>query len=222
MVVIPPVYSPPKAGYDPLKTVPRIQQLVTDALAELAEPGHPAIDTTRTGVIGASFGGVPAIIYTSQAGSLGLPVPKGLFLHAPCEEYCGIRVPPGTTLPAGLKVVEMTFEHDQYMPFASQKRVYETFLPLPPEDRDFVRMYRDEHGDPRLEGDHFEGAYEPDTWEYHGVFKVSTAMMTCAIDGLWCEYALGDTPEQRSMGTWSDGVPVTELVVVDDPVDLES
>ena len=63
--------------------------------------GHPAIDTTRSGVIGASFGGVPAIIYTSQAGSLGLPVPKGLFLHAPCEEYCGIRVPAGTTLPAG-------------------------------------------------------------------------------------------------------------------------
>jgi hypothetical protein len=30
--------------------------------------------------------------------------------------------------------------------------------------------------------------------------------------------ALGNTPEQRFMGTWSDGVPVTEAVVTDDPV----
>ena len=41
--------------------------------------------------------------------------------------------------------------------------------------------------------------------------------MACSFDGTWCEYALGDTPEQRFMGVWSDGVPVIELNVTDDP-----
>ena len=41
--------------------------------------------------------------------------------------------------------------------------------------------------------------------------------MGCAFDGEWCEYALGNTPEQRFMGTWSDGVPVAEPLVTDDP-----
>jgi hypothetical protein len=41
--------------------------------------------------------------------------------------------------------------------------------------------------------------------------------MGCAFDGEWCDYALGNTREQRYMGEWSDGVPVTEAVVTDDP-----
>jgi len=31
------------------------------------------------------------------------------------------------------------------------------------------------------------------------------------------EYALGDTPEQRFMGNWSDGTAVKELMVTDTP-----
>jgi len=31
------------------------------------------------------------------------------------------------------------------------------------------------------------------------------------------KYAFGNTPEQRFMGTWSDGVPVKELKVTDTP-----
>jgi hypothetical protein len=38
-----------------------------------------------------------------------------------------------------------------------------------------------------------------------------------AFDGEWCEVALGTTPGQRFMGIWSDGVPVTEAIVTDDP-----
>jgi hypothetical protein len=36
-----------------------------------------------------------------------------------------------------------------------------------------------------------------------------------AFFGLDCEYALGDTPEHRGLGTWSDGVPVLELGIFD-------
>jgi hypothetical protein len=44
-----------------------------------------------------------------------------------------------------------------------------------------------------------------------------TTRRSFPVGALDCEYALGDTPEQRFMGYWSDGVPVAELEVVADP-----
>ena len=41
--------------------------------------------------------------------------------------------------------------------------------------------------------------------------------MTCSFANEDCEFALGNTPEQRFMGTWSDGVPVAEPIITDDP-----
>ena len=38
-----------------------------------------------------------------------------------------------------------------------------------------------------------------------------------AFNGKNREYALGNTPQQRFMGLWSDGVPVKELKVTDKP-----
>jgi hypothetical protein len=55
----------------------------------------------------------------------------------------------------------------------------------------------------------------PDAYDWYGPWKWLDALMGCAFDGEWCEYALGNTPEQRSMGTWSDGTPVEEAVVTD-------
>ena len=57
----------------------------------------------------------------------------------------------------------------------------------------------------------------PDAFDWYGTWKWLDALMSCAFAGEWCEYALGNTPEQRFMGEWSDGVPVTEAVVTDDP-----
>jgi hypothetical protein len=40
-----------------------------------------------------------------------------------------------------------------------------------------------------------------------------------AFAGEWCAVALGNTPEQRFLGEWSDDVPVTEAIVTDDPAE---
>ena len=50
---------------------------------------------------------------------------------------------------------------------------------------------------------------------WFGAWKLSDALFACAFEGTWCEFALGNTPGQRYMGTWSDGVPVAELQVFD-------
>jgi hypothetical protein len=56
-----------------------------------------------------------------------------------------------------------------------------------------------------------------DALDWYGTWKLLDALIACAFEGEWCEYAFGNTPEVRFMGTWSDGVPVAEAVVAAEP-----
>jgi pimeloyl-ACP methyl ester carboxylesterase len=53
--------------------------------------------------------------------------------------------------------------------------------------------------------------------DYFGTWKLFDALCDAAFNGKNREYALGNTPQQRFMGVWSDGVPVKELKVTDKP-----
>jgi len=55
------------------------------------------------------------------------------------------------------------------------------------------------------------------TLDYYGVWKLFDGLTDAAFYGLNREYALGDTPQQRFMGKWSDGTPVKELQVTTTP-----
>jgi len=47
--------------------------------------------------------------------------------------------------------------------------------------------------------------------DFYGPGNSSTGCVDAAFYGKNREYALGNTPQQRFMGMWSDGVPVKEL-----------
>jgi len=53
--------------------------------------------------------------------------------------------------------------------------------------------------------------------DYYGTWKLFDALCDAAFYGKNRDYALGNTPKQRFMGVWSDGVPVKELKVTDNP-----
>jgi pimeloyl-ACP methyl ester carboxylesterase len=53
--------------------------------------------------------------------------------------------------------------------------------------------------------------------DYYGTWKLFDALCDAAFYGKNREYALGNTPKQRFMGVWSDGVPVKEMKVTDKP-----
>jgi acetyl esterase/lipase len=53
--------------------------------------------------------------------------------------------------------------------------------------------------------------------DYYGYWKLFDGLCDAAFFGENRQYALGNTPEQRYMGTWSDKTPVTELRVVANP-----
>ena len=53
--------------------------------------------------------------------------------------------------------------------------------------------------------------------DFYGTWKLFDALCDAAFYNKNREYSLGDTPQQRFMGVWSDGVPVKELRVTDKP-----
>lgn len=53
--------------------------------------------------------------------------------------------------------------------------------------------------------------------DFYGTWKLFDGLCDAAFHGKNREYALGNTPQQRFMGLWSDGVPVKELKVTDKP-----
>ncbi len=56
-----------------------------------------------------------------------------------------------------------------------------------------------------------------DALDYFGTWKLLDGLTDAAFYGKNRDYALGNTQKQRFMGVWSDGVPVRELVVTDNP-----
>jgi hypothetical protein len=56
-----------------------------------------------------------------------------------------------------------------------------------------------------------------DALDWYGTWRLLDDLMNCSFAKLDCAYVVGDTPEQRFMGVWSDGTPVTEAQVIADP-----
>ena len=92
---------------------------------------------------------------------------------------------------------------------------------IPPANKDHVLVRTDEHGAPALVADHFlplsGSGNPPDALDFYAPWKLLDALQRCAIARQDCRVALGGTAEQRFMGRWSDGVPVTPLQVTDSP-----
>jgi hypothetical protein len=59
------------------------------------------------------------------------------------------------------------------------------------------------------------GFGKPNAYDWNFCWKVWDALRSCALSGAHCRYALGRTRRHRSLGRWSDGVPVTPLKVRD-------
>jgi pimeloyl-ACP methyl ester carboxylesterase len=56
-----------------------------------------------------------------------------------------------------------------------------------------------------------------DALDFYGTWKLFDGLTDAAFYGKNRNYALGGTPEQRFMGTWSDGTAVKELVITEHP-----
>lgn len=210
----------------PADHLPNATVAITDALAELQSGGHVTPDLTRVAVVGHSAGGLLAVNIAASAAASELPVPKAVMAVAPSGPD---DAPIGggddilqdlSQIPAGTLLLTIAGDDDSIVGDAAAKQFYLEADQVAVEDKDFVLVQSDNHGEPALEAKHFEalaGEGEADAIDFYAYWKLFDGLIDAAFYGTNREYALGNTPEQRFMGVWSDGTPVLELIVSDLP-----
>jgi hypothetical protein len=159
-----------------------------------------------------------------RAQAAGLPTPKALMIlepgrgllfgrpGMPCDDYT--RLPASALL---LVVIGDTYSTNAL--FWPAAKIFQA-APIPAANKNFVSMVSDHHGAPALVADHVSACgqagnrrFPVNALKYYGYWKLCDALCDAAFFGRNREYALGNTPQQRFMGRWSDGTPVKELIV---------
>ena len=198
---------------------------VKTALTELQTGRHVRPRLDRMAAVGHSLGGALAANLAALAGTEGLPEFKALMCVEPGD---GSHRNPRVSLPradwakipATTLLLTVAGADDDRAGDGYAREIYRGATQIPAANKDHIEVRSDDHGRPALKADHFAPtarAGAADALDYYGFWKLFDALTDAAFTGQHREQALGNTPAQRFMGRWSDGVPVTELVVTDPP-----
>jgi hypothetical protein len=190
------------------------------AMRALARPGHVRPRWNQLVLVGHSVGGNMAAQLAADTGSQRLPRPKAVFAVQPrLEDDASMRVLRG--LPRSALVLVLGGDRDDRVGQEGPKALWAALGHLPAARKDYVLVRSDTHGTPPLVADHFlplsGGGYPADALDFYGPWKLLDVLQDCATQRKDCRVALGGTAQQRFMGRWSDGVPVTPLQVTDAP-----
>jgi dienelactone hydrolase len=195
------------------------------ALPRLQDGSHARPDLSNFLMVGYSAGGVIATNLTAQAEKNGLPVPKALFAVSPggCAN-CSIFAVRNFTLdqPSELAAIQPTTKmlvlvgnQDVVVGKSASSLIWQNTPQIPAANKNYLEFQSDNHGLPELVADHgMATRHPPDAFNFYGIWKLFDGLESCSIEAKLCEVALGNTPQQRNLGQWSDGTPVKELLVL--------
>ncbi len=206
---------------------------VRRAIEELHAPGHVRPDERGIVFVGHSMGALVATNLAVRAASGELPPPLALMVVTPGKtwpESSPIAFPLEdlSRLPSSLLLLAVIGDDDDFVGEVDARRVYKGATAVPLSNKDYVRLFSDDHGAPSLVADHRAPAaplrlVEEDggsalvpvtnALDYFGTWKLFDGLTDAVYRGVHREYALGGTREQRYMGHWSDRTPVRELMI---------
>jgi hypothetical protein len=186
----------------------------------------------------------------AAAGARGqLPTPLALMSVEPGKtwpEASRIAFPLAdlSILPPELLLIALAGDDDDFVGDTDARKVYTTATGVLPENKNYLRVFSDDHGTPALRADHRmasapgglvestgatpwarrpgpardgdgegRGEVVTNALDFYGTWKLFDGLADAVFRGVNRAYALGDTPQQRYMGEWSDRVPVRELMV---------
>jgi hypothetical protein len=188
---------------------------------------QPQLD--KVSYFGFSFGGIITANLTNRYASLGLPTPRAIFLDDPHDGgLAGAGEPALDDSLAGIPAAAKINCHSGSQGVISESgksgsscnAVYPKLGHIPSANKDLVMTRPDAHGSPALSSAHgvcstadLNGVAQVDAYDWYFCWKVFDALQSSAYFGTNSQYALGDTPEHRSNGIWSDGVPVQQLTI---------
>lgn len=198
---------------------------VKAALKKLEDGKHTQPDLNKFSVVGYSAGGVIATNLAARAAQQGLPIPKAVFAVTPggcanCSPFAirnfTLAQPPelGAIAP-DTKMLVLAGDNDNVVGETGSSKIWESTGQVRAENKNYLLVITDNHGKPALRADHGMATRNPpNAHNFYGLWKLFDALQSCSFDNKDCKYALGNTPEQRNLGQWSNGTPVVELKVL--------
>lgn len=243
-LVVFPVYQDRARRTPPSAMLANIATATKNAIAGLRKKGEVCPDLRRVAYVGHSIGGVLAVQLAAMAKQVGLPPPRALMPVAPgigaAEQQSPARL---REIPHTVLLLVVVGEDDQNVGDRVGRIIFLGTPQIPIANKNFVILRSDYHGTPPLVANHRSpGASNPAYWvpreqppgrpapetplpdlppvdamDYYGYWKLLDGLADAAFYGRNRVYALGDTPQQRFMGVWSDGTPVQEPRVIIHP-----
>ncbi len=184
---------------------------VRDALSVLAAaPIRPA-SSFGMSLVAHSVGGNVAANLAHRWLAEGLPMPRSILLAMPFGNPFTLDAL--TQIPALTTLDCVVAQDDPIAGRAGCDLIWSRTPQLA--QRNYVVLPSDAYGTPDLVASHFT-PNASDALAQRGLWKLADALRDCTM-GSHCSHALGNTPEQRSLGAWSDGRPVRPLAVTTAP-----
>ncbi len=211
-----------------------VSQAIKDALLVLEQEGHVKPYAGRMSLVGHSYGGVISANLGVNYERMGLPFPEAIMLCSPGSgPFKGAVLEDYSGLPLDSRMLITVSERDHVVGDKFAKKVFQTSPQL--KKRNLLRQFGDKHGEPRITAGHNEchgldKALDGDIHnistrkairnartnpvDYYGYWKLFDALLDCTRKDENCHIAFGDTPEQKDMGTWSDGTAIRPFEVL--------
>lgn len=204
---------------------------IKGALAFLrADRARVQPDTQRASYFGFSFGGIITANIANRYRQLGLPRPRAIWLDDPHDGgLTGFDEPALDASMAGIPSTTKIVCHSSAQGTIGEPKTHDgscnALLPklrhIPVKNKSIVLTNPDAHGRPALTAPHgvcanaYSGnrRWTVDAYDWGFCWRSFDALRSCALTGRLCRYALGDTPENRYIGTWSDGTPIRGLKI---------
>ena len=207
-------------------------QATQDALQVLQSGDHVRPELDKFAIVGHSVGGLITVNLAALSKEKGLPEPKAVFAVEPgksrsSEDQMGPVLEDLKKIPSNTLLVALAGDQDNWVGDADAKRIIRDTIQISSENKDYIFMVSDVHGNPALLANHFaplaaefsNNKYKlyflVDAWDYYGTWKFFDGLLDAAFYDKNRQYALGNTSQQRFMGIWSDGTPVKEPIVTD-------
>lgn len=236
-IVIFPRYQTNLIFPGPDKFADNVAFAIRDGLYELGKPGHSRPLTSKLAIAAHSYGGVISCNLAINYESYGIPPPKTLMLCSPGSgKLEGGRLNSYAGMPSDVSIVIIVSEEDWVVGDEFALKVFNEARNA--KNLNLLRQRVDDYGTPVVEAHHnmpyaldvtFDGGSRSysskkalnistlDVIDYFGYWKIFDAMLNCERIGANCVYAYGGTPQQLSLGHWSDGTPVKPLIYVPVP-----
>ncbi|MFW0785794.1 hypothetical protein AAFP35_14870 [Gordonia sp. CPCC 206044] len=172
-------------------------------------------DTSRLGFWGHSFGGGMVPYLVRQAGARGWGG-RGLWMSMVAQAYSQLVGKGAIDVPRNTQAMTLAFDDDNMADARLGIDVYSS-LTIPAAQKRHITVRTDTHGQQALVADHLTPASVGngliDAYDFL-LYRYADQLQGCAIGRTSCDV------DWSTVGTWSDGRPLSPARVTDHPVDV--